>query len=134
MGLNAEGMEWTEAFRGRRVLITGHTGFKGSWLALWLERLGARVSGYALPPPTTPSNFLASDVANVLKHEIMADVRDLARLQAALTHCEPDAIFHLDGQTLVRQTQRPTRRSRSMSWAPSTYWKCCERRVAHAWS
>jgi len=75
-------MEWAEAFRGRRVLITGHTGFKGSWLALWLHRLGARVSGYALAPPTTPSNFLASDVANVLEHETTADVRDLARLQA----------------------------------------------------
>jgi len=103
MGLNAERMEWAEAFRGRRVLITGHTGFKGSWLALWLNRLGARVSGYALPPPTTPSNFLASDVANALEHETTADVRDLARLQAAVNECEPDAIFHLAGQTLVRQ-------------------------------
>ncbi|MBI3866084.1 MAG: hypothetical protein HY290_29755, partial [Planctomycetia bacterium] len=54
------------AFEGRRVLVTGHTGFKGAWLALWLNRLGAQVIGYALPPPTTPALFTAADIESCL--------------------------------------------------------------------
>jgi CDP-glucose 4,6-dehydratase len=102
-------MNLAEAFRGRRVLVTGHTGFKGSWLALWLEHLGAQVSGYALPPPTTPSNFVSSEVANLLVRETMADVRDLAQVQGAVSDCKADVIFHLAAQTLVRRSYADAR-------------------------
>src|SRR5262249_35928136 len=66
----------TDTFRGRSVLVTGHTGFKGSWLSLWLSRLGARVSGYALPPAAAPNNFTASDVRDLLECHEEGDIRD----------------------------------------------------------
>lgn len=91
------------AFAGKTAFITGHTGFKGAWLALWLERLGARVVGYSLPPPTTPSLFQACGLAGRLEH-IEADVRDRERLRQAITRSRPDFIFHLAAHTLVRES------------------------------
>jgi CDP-glucose 4,6-dehydratase len=88
-------------FAGRSVFVTGHTGFKGSWLCLWLERLGARVTGYALEPPTEPANFAVSQVAGSLERDHRADVRDDARLLAALREARPDVVFHLAAQTVV---------------------------------
>jgi CDP-glucose 4,6-dehydratase len=90
------------AFAGRSVLLTGHTGFKGSWLALWLARLGARVAGYALAPGTQPNNFTASRVRDVLSAHYEADIRDRASLEQALRACQPEVIFHLAAQPLVR--------------------------------
>jgi CDP-glucose 4,6-dehydratase len=92
----------TAALAGRRVLVTGHTGFKGSWLTLWLHRLGAVVSGLALPPPTEPSNFVASGVASVLERHILADIRDRARVVDTVSELGPEIIFHLAAQSLVR--------------------------------
>jgi CDP-glucose 4,6-dehydratase len=92
------------AFRGRSVLVTGDTGFKGSWLALWLHRLGARVTGYALAPPTDPSHFVAADVAATLAAQHEADIRDGARLAQAVRDAAPDVIFHLAAQALVRDS------------------------------
>ena len=89
-----------EAYRGKRVFVTGHTGFKGSWLCLWLERLGAQVVGYSLAPPTTPSLFEQAGVAAGIEHQI-GDVRDSAALCAALTAANPDFVFHLAAQPLV---------------------------------
>ena len=89
------------AFSGRSVFVTGHTGFKGSWLALWLHELGADVTGYALDPPTSPSNFELSAVADVLRDDHRADIRDRARLEAALRSSRPDVVFHLAAQTVV---------------------------------
>jgi CDP-glucose 4,6-dehydratase len=86
---------------GRRVLITGHTGFKGSWLALWLSRLGADVAGFALAPPTEPSLFTSARVADGIV-DLRGDVRDLTRLRVALAEHEPEVIFHLAAQPLVR--------------------------------
>ncbi len=86
---------------GRRVLVTGHTGFKGSWLSLWLHALGAEVTGYALPAPTEPSLFETARIADVIRH-IEGDVRDLASLRAAVEQARPDVIFHLAAQPLVR--------------------------------
>jgi CDP-glucose 4,6-dehydratase len=97
-------MSWTDAFRNRAVFVTGHTGFKGSWLALWLHRLGARITGYALPAPTTPSNFATSGVEALLSRHIKADVRDAKRLTEAMRECRPDVVFHLSAQALVRQS------------------------------
>lgn len=95
-------VSFSDAFRGRRVLITGHTGFKGSWLSLWLHRLGARVSGYALPPDTRPSCFEVCAVRAVLEHHIEADVRDAASLARVIDETAPDVVFHLAAQALVR--------------------------------
>jgi len=91
------------AFRGRSAFLTGHTGFKGSWLALWLARLGARVSGYSLEPPTEPSNFVTSGVEGLLARHIAGDVRDAHSLGAAVKESAPDVIFHFAAQALVRR-------------------------------
>ena len=96
----------TGAFwRERRVFITGHTGFKGSWLALWLSSLGARVTGYSLDPPTEPSLYGEAGVAGLL-HSVHADVRDRERLALELRRAEPEVVFHLAAQSLVRESYR----------------------------
>jgi CDP-glucose 4,6-dehydratase len=88
-------------WRGRRVLITGHTGFKGSWLSLWLARMGAAITGYALPPPTTPSLFELAGVDRVL-HHIVGDIRDPVHLHSVAAEAGPEIILHLAAQSLVR--------------------------------
>ena len=87
---------------GRSVLVTGHTGFKGGWLALWLHRLGARVHGYALHPPTEPSLFEVARVGAVLASDTRADLADREQLAATFRRVQPDVIFHLASQPLVR--------------------------------
>jgi len=91
-----------EFWKGRRVFLTGHTGFMGGWLALWLARLGAKVHGYALPPPTDPSFFAAADVSRDAVSTI-ADIRDLAALRRAMADARPEIVMHLAAQPLVRQ-------------------------------
>lgn len=85
---------------GRRVLVTGHTGFKGAWLSLWLDSLGAEVHGYALDPPTQPSLYEQASVARSVRSTI-ADVRDLPRLCDAIERAQPEIVFHLAAQSLV---------------------------------
>jgi CDP-glucose 4,6-dehydratase len=98
-----EGVEVIDAafWRGRRVLLTGHTGFKGGWLALWLRELGARVTGYALEPPTDPSFFESCGVAQVVD-DVRADIRDVERMKAAAAKCDPQVVFHLAARSIVR--------------------------------
>ncbi len=95
----------TNTFRGRKVFVTGHTGFKGSWLCEWLLMLGAKVTGYSLPPPTAPALFHQLGLEDRLRH-IEADVRDAGRLREALTEASPDFVFHLAAQPLVRLSYR----------------------------
>jgi len=95
--------EIAETYRGRRVLVTGHTGFKGSWLALWLSEMGARTTGLALSPPTTPSHW---DLLHLPIPEHRIDIRDAARTEAAIVASEPEIIFHLAAQSLVRRSYR----------------------------
>lgn len=85
-------------------MVTGHTGFKGSWLTLWLHTLGARIIGYSLAPPTTPSNFEASGIAELVETYHAADVRDAQALIAALRSAQPDVVFHLAASTVVRDS------------------------------
>jgi CDP-glucose 4,6-dehydratase len=91
-------------WRGRRVFLTGHTGFKGSWLWLWLRRLGAEVTGYALAPAAEPS--LWSMLERARSASIIADVRDAARLREAVVSADPQIVFHLAAQSLVRESYR----------------------------
>ncbi len=92
-----------EFWRGKRVALTGHTGFKGSWLALLLHRLGATVFGYALPPSTTPNLYECARVNTVMQSQF-ADVRDGQGLQAWLSACQPEIVLHLAAQALVRES------------------------------
>jgi CDP-glucose 4,6-dehydratase len=91
------------AWRGRRVFLTGHTGFKGSWLALWLHCLGARVRGYALDPCTDPNLFNLASLGGVLE-DVRGDVRDYSKVEAAMTGFAPEVVFHLAAQPLVRRS------------------------------
>lgn len=88
-------------WQSKRVMVTGHTGFKGSWLVLWLKSMGAEVIGYALAPPTSPSLFDAARVADGIV-SILADIRDHECLKSAITKHRPEIIFHLAAQALVR--------------------------------
>jgi CDP-glucose 4,6-dehydratase len=87
----------------RRVFLTGHTGFKGGWLSLWLEALGANVTGYALDPPTEPSLFELAGVARSLR-SIRGDIRDFPGLKATLADARPEIIVHLAAQSVVRRS------------------------------
>jgi CDP-glucose 4,6-dehydratase len=95
----------TEFWEGKRVFLTGHTGFKGSWLSLWLESLGAQVKGYALEPPTVPALFTVARVAEGMESET-GDIRDLATLSASMAAFNPDIVIHMAAQPLVRLSYR----------------------------
>jgi CDP-glucose 4,6-dehydratase len=92
-------------WQGKRVLLTGHTGFKGSWLSLWLQSLGAQLRGVALAPPTTPSLFDEADVAANMEHRI-ADIRDSGAVQLQLLEFQPEIVIHMAAQSLVRLSYR----------------------------
>ena len=92
---------FAKTYKQRRVFVTGHTGFKGAWLSEWLLSLGAQVTGFALPPPTTPSLFEQLGLAARLS-DVRGDVRDAAALDAALAAADPEIVFHLAAQPLVR--------------------------------
>ncbi len=89
-------------WRSKRVFLTGHTGFKGGWLAIWLARLGAGIHGFSLAPPTRPSLFEVAGVENVLASHVIGDIRDGDALGDALAAAEPEIVFHMAAQPLVR--------------------------------
>jgi CDP-glucose 4,6-dehydratase len=94
-----------EFWRGKRVLLTGHTGFKGAWMALWLSRLGADVTGISLPPETSPNLF---ELANIREttHSHFCDIRNASELATLISSAEPEIVFHLAAQSLVRPSYR----------------------------
>jgi CDP-glucose 4,6-dehydratase len=89
---------------GKRVFVTGHTGFKGGWLSLWLAHLGSEVHGYALEPPTDPSFFESCGLGRRMASSTIADLRDAARLREAMRRCQPQVVMHLAAQPLVRRS------------------------------
>jgi CDP-glucose 4,6-dehydratase len=92
-------------WKGKKVFLTGHTGFKGSWLSLWLHKLGAEVTGYALDPPTSPSLFELAGVDRLVT-SVIADVRDLQTLSRALLHAQPGIVIHMAAQPIVRDSYK----------------------------
>ena len=114
-----------KAYEGRRVLVTGHTGFKGSWLCHWLLNLGATVRGYALAPPSTPALFDALHLSERIQ-DVRADIRNPAQIQGQIRDFQPDFVFHLAAQPLVRYSyQQPWKPTKPTCWAPYTYWTLC---------
>jgi len=93
-----------EFWEGKHVFITGHTGFKGGWLTLWLQSLGAKVYGYALDPPTDPNFFGTARVQEGMVRNTIADIRDIATLTKAMQEAQPEVVFHLAAQPLVRES------------------------------
>ena len=94
---------FSNVYAGRRVLVTGHTGFKGSWLCTWLLELGAEVAGYSLDIPTNPSNFEILALSQRLRH-YQGDLRDRERLARVFDEFRPEIVFHLAAQSLVRRS------------------------------
>lgn len=95
--------QFSDCYRGKRVLITGHTGFKGSWLALWLHELGANVTGVALEPESEPNHWV---LLGLPIRDLRCDIRDFAKLRQLIATVEPEVIFHLAAQPLVRRSYR----------------------------
>ena len=89
-------------YKGKRVLVTGHTGFKGSWLSIWLHELGAEVIGIGLDPFTERDNYVLSGIGNKIKADIRADIRDGERMKEIFSEYQPEIVFHLAAQPLVR--------------------------------
>lgn len=102
---NMEFARLGQAYAGKRVFVTGHTGFKGSWLCRILTLLGAEVTGYALAPPTSPSLFYAAGIAETMD-SVEGDIRDLEALSAAFARKNPELVFHLAAQPIVRESYK----------------------------
>lgn len=97
---------YNNIYAGKRVFLTGHTGFKGSWLALWLTSLGAKVCGYSLAPNTTPSMFNFLDIEHKIEKSVLGDILDEKTLEKSISEFQPDIVFHLAAQPLVRLSYR----------------------------
>jgi CDP-glucose 4,6-dehydratase len=93
-------------WKNKKVFLTGHTGFKGSWLSIWLSQMGAKVTGYSLPPPTNPSLFELANVEQCLEKHILGDVRDASDLAKAISENNPEIVFHMAAQPLVRDSYK----------------------------
>jgi CDP-glucose 4,6-dehydratase len=93
-----------DAFEGKSVLVTGHTGFKGSWLCLWLSKLGAKIHGYSLPPVTDPSHYTEARIHDLLASECFGNIYDKNRFTEYIHYVRPDCIFHLAAQPIVRRS------------------------------
>lgn len=92
----------SDFWKGKRVFLTGHTGFKGGWLSLWLASMGAKVTGYALAPNTNPSFFEVVKINNEIDQSYIADIRDLEKIKSAMNNVRPEIVIHMAAQPLVR--------------------------------
>jgi CDP-glucose 4,6-dehydratase len=97
--------DFSSFYKGKKVFLTGHTGFKGSWLSMWLSSLGAEVTGYALNPPTKPSLFEKCGISSLVKN-VIGDVRDLEKLSEEMKKAAPDIVIHMAAQPLVRDSYK----------------------------
>ncbi|EAI1056557.1 CDP-glucose 4,6-dehydratase [Campylobacter coli] len=95
-----------DIYKNKKVFISGHTGFKGSWLSLWLNCIGAKVYGYSLQPNTTPNHFEIINLQDKLAQNYFADINDLKKLEEAMIESDPEIIFHLAAQPLVRYSYK----------------------------
>ena len=93
---------YNNVYKGKTVLVTGHTGIKGSWLSIWLTMMGARVVGYSLDPTSDKGNFEACHLHDKLFADVRGDTRDLEHLDAVVKKYQPEIVFHLAAQALVR--------------------------------
>ena len=93
-------------YKGKRVLVTGHTGFKGSWLSIWLHELGAEVVGVGLEPYSEKDNFVLSGIGKKIKADIRADIRDGEKMKEIFQQYQPEIVFHLAAQPLVDHAVR----------------------------
>lgn len=105
VGINMKATVTPAFWKGKKVFLTGHTGFKGSWLSLWLQSMGAEVKGFALTPPTTPALFDEAQVGQGMQSEI-GDIRDLQAVTRSMTDFNPDVLIHMAAQPLVRLSYR----------------------------
>lgn len=105
VGINMKATVTPAFWKGKKVFLTGHTGFKGSWLSLWLQSMGAEVKGFALTPPTTPALFDEAQVGQGMQSEI-GDVRDLQAVTRSMADFNPDVLIHMAAQPLVRLSYR----------------------------
>src|SRR4051794_35335272 len=96
-------------YKNKRILLTGHTGFKGAWLSLYLSHLGAQVHGYALAPETRPNLFDEANVAATLASQHVADIRDVDQLTRVMRDVQPEIVFHLAAQAIVLRSYREPR-------------------------
>src|ERR1700680_2675374 len=105
MGLRMSGDSFTRFYNGKRVLVTGHTGFKGGWLTAWLKLLGADIIGFALPPDTEPNLFSAAGIADNMT-SLFGDVTDLSAVSSVFEHYNPQIVIHAAAQAIVRRSYR----------------------------
>lgn len=96
-------LPFEKSIAGRKILVTGHTGFKGGWLSVWLSTLGAEIHGISLEPDTSPNLFDAAGIGSIVRHNLL-DIRDYSDLSAAITSIDPEIVFHLAAQPLVRRS------------------------------
>jgi len=89
-------------WKDKKVFLTGHTGFKGSWLSLWLTSMGAKVTGYALAPNTFPNLYKVLDINSMIEKSVFSDIRDLVSLKKAVVDADPEVVIHMAAQPLVR--------------------------------
>jgi CDP-glucose 4,6-dehydratase len=102
LGVNMSINNFNSVFKGKRVLVTGHTGFKGSWLSIWLYEMGAEVVGVGLDPYSDRDNYVLSGIGKKIKADLRADIRDALKMKNIFKQYQPEMVFHLAAQPLVR--------------------------------